>query len=128
MPLARGAPTVAIFSRRIELLHTVITPIGYVYMICLVHGDAPGDIQLSRTMPACAPGAEVCAVFGVFLNAIVTAVCYQEMLVAIKGKASRPVKLTVPAALLAPLRQKCALLVEDGNALQGLVRDIDVFI
>src|SRR5262249_3035487 len=62
------------------------------------------------------------------LNAMVTTVGYQEMLVAIKGEAGRPVKLTVPSALLAPLRQKGALLVEDGNALQGLVGDIDVLI
>src|SRR5262249_39162592 len=117
-----------IISCRTELLDAVVTPVGHVYMACLVHRDAPGEIEFSSAISTFAPGAEKCAVFGVFLNAMVTTVGHQEMLVAIKSEAGRPVKLTVPSALLSPLRQKSALLVEDGGTLQGLVGDIDVLI
>src|SRR5262249_61350230 len=111
-----------------ELLDPVVAPIGYVDGACLVHGNTPGQVQLPGTVSAFAPGTEKCPIFGIALNAVVAAVDHQEMLVAIKGQASRAVKLAIAPALLAPLGQKCALLIEDGNALQGLVGDIDVLI
>ena len=46
----------------------------------------------------------------------------------IKGKTSRPVKLAVTTALPAPPGEESALLIEDGNALQGFIGDIDVLL
>src|SRR5262245_42987424 len=46
----------------------------------------------------------------------------------IKGKPSRPVKLTVTTALPAPLGEEGALFIEDGNALQGFIGDIDILL
>ena len=46
----------------------------------------------------------------------------------IKGKTGRAVKLAVTTALPAPLGEEGALFVEDGNALQGLIGDVDVLL
>src|SRR2546428_14184537 len=79
-------------------------------------------------MPALTPGAKEGAVFGVFLDTVIPTIHHQQMLIVINSQTGRPVKLTVTAALPAPFGKKGALLVEDGNALQGIIGDIDILL
>src|SRR5712691_8843974 len=112
----------------IELLDAIIAPISHVHVADLITGEAPGKVQLSRPLATLPPGAEKGAVSGVFLDAVVTTVHHQQVVFVIKGQTSRPVKLTVTTALPAPPGEEGALCIEDGNALQGFIGDIDVLL
>src|SRR5512145_809769 len=78
-------------------------------------------------MATTAPHPQESPVLGVLLHAVVAAVHHQEMTVWVEGNPGGSVKCARPMSRHAPLAQEVALLVKDGDALQRLVRDVDMF-
>jgi hypothetical protein len=74
------------------------------------------------------PHGQELAVFGELLYAAVKTVHHVEVVLAVKGQARRATQFTLAAAGFAPLVQEFSLLIKDGNPLQVVISDIQVFV
>src|SRR5262249_32681779 len=112
---------------RRELLNAVVTPVGHVYVTVHIQTEAPGHIQLARPT---AEDAELTLVFAIqrkLLDAVVTAIRHVDRAVGDR-QPCRLVQFAVSRAWLAPFTQEGAVFIEDGNAVQPLIGDIDIAI
>src|SRR5262245_40466268 len=110
---------------RRELLDAVVTPVGHVHITVRVQTEAPGHVQLARPT---AEDAELTLVFAIqreLLDAVVTAIGHVHAAVGDR-QPCRLVQFAISRARLAPFAQEGAIFVEDRNAVQPLVGDVDI--
>ena len=101
---------------------------GDVDIAIVVDGYAPRHIQFPFLASLNAESTQVFAVFGEFLDAAIQTVDDPYVVVGIKSQAGRSAELAFPISGLAPGAEQVAVGVENGNAVEPLVSDINPFV
>jgi lysophospholipid acyltransferase (LPLAT)-like uncharacterized protein len=63
-----------------------------------------------------------------FLNAVIAMIHHEQMTITVEQQTRRPIELTVTAAFAAPTAGDLAVAIEDGNALQKIIGEIQVVV
>ena len=109
-----------------ELLHPVVVEVGDVNEALLVHGNAPGRIQLPLAAAVAAPGTQERSVQGEPADFVAPPVGDIQGLVGADGDAGGAVGPGLVLAHGVPVSEEPAVLVEHGDSVQPFVGDVQV--
>ena len=115
-------------SRLVELLHSVVSPVGDVYVAVGIDSEPSGSVELQLSIAGGAKGPKELAVRGEFLYSVVAPVRNIDIAQFVDAYAPRHIELPIPAAVAAPTSEESPVLREFLNSVIHRIDDEHILV